>query len=130
MIASRETILNWLEEKKEKLPIGKKSSPEQINEIFPQLSKSQFKAAVGALLREGAIIADERQIRLVPEELRVPPNQGEPYTKPPSYWKAPEGSVVFIGSIPYEVNEIELARSIEEVIDIGRVCGAERGRDT
>lgn len=59
----------------------------------------------------------------------MPQSQGEPYTKPPSYWKAPEGSVVFVGSIPYEVNEIELARAIEEVIDTGHIASVKLVKD-
>ena len=38
-------------ESSNELPVGDKSSPEDIWKVLPGLSKAQFKAGVGALLR-------------------------------------------------------------------------------
>ena len=57
VLLAQSTILDWMERERKNLPVGKDSKPEEIKQLFPQMSKSVFKAAVGALLREGAIEA-------------------------------------------------------------------------
>ena len=48
-------------------------------------------------------------------ELRTPMPK-EPYNgKSPQGWKAPDGSTVYIGNLDFAVEEMELARAIEEV---------------
>eukprot|EP00339_Tiarina_fusa_P029511 CAMPEP_0117042194 /NCGR_PEP_ID=MMETSP0472-20121206/29402_1 /TAXON_ID=693140 ORGANISM="Tiarina fusus, Strain LIS" /NCGR_SAMPLE_ID=MMETSP0472 /ASSEMBLY_ACC=CAM_ASM_000603 /LENGTH=206 /DNA_ID=CAMNT_0004753375 /DNA_START=134 /DNA_END=754 /DNA_ORIENTATION=+ len=47
------------------LPIGDKSSPTDINQYFPGVSKTAFKKAVGALYRQGLIKPGPKSITLV-----------------------------------------------------------------
>jgi predicted RNA-binding protein (virulence factor B family) len=46
------------------LPIGDKSSPEEINKQFPGVSKASFKKAVGALYKKGLIKPSHNSITL------------------------------------------------------------------
>ena len=44
------------------LPVGDKSSPAEINAIFPGVSKSVFKKAVGALYKKGLVSPSPKSI--------------------------------------------------------------------
>ena len=70
---------------KGELTLGDKSTPEAIWEVLPGLSKGQFKSAVGALLREGAVIITAEHMTLVPVSKR------EPMSKQPYNGKSPQG---------------------------------------
>lgn len=45
------------------LPVGDKSSPELIYQLFA-MSKGTFKKAIGALYKQGEIVIEEEGIRL------------------------------------------------------------------
>jgi predicted RNA-binding protein (virulence factor B family) len=45
--------------------VGDKSSPEEINDIFPGASKSAFKKAVSGLYRRGLVIPGDYSITLM-----------------------------------------------------------------
>lgn len=109
--------------------MGKDSSPEDINRLLPQMSKGQFKAAVGVLLREGAIVADPFELKLIPAELRVVAKP-EPYTgKAPQGWRPPEGCTVYVGNLPFEVDEMELARAVETIIGTGFLASVKLSKE-
>lgn len=46
------------------LSVGDKSSPDEINRIFPGVSKSVFKKAVGALYKKGLVDPQPKSISL------------------------------------------------------------------
>lgn len=58
------TLLEDLEQSKGVIPLGDKSSPEDIYTRF-QVSKSAFKKAAGALYKERKIVISDHEIRLV-----------------------------------------------------------------
>jgi hypothetical protein len=57
--------LKWVSEGT--LPVGDKSSPEEINREFPGVSKSAFKKAIGALYKKGSIKPSPNSITIVKE---------------------------------------------------------------
>jgi hypothetical protein len=90
VVASKKVIVEYLGTH-QRCPVGRKSSPTDIQKVFPQLSKGQFKTAIGILLQEGAVISTERELRLVPVDLREPVKPKEYSGKSPQGWRAPEG---------------------------------------
>jgi hypothetical protein len=46
------------------VPIGDKSSPNEVNAVFPGVSKSAFKKAVGALYRKGLVQPSDNSVTL------------------------------------------------------------------
>jgi CvfB-like winged helix domain/SAP domain len=104
---ARDRILSALESSRDgTIPVGDKSTPEDIWAHLPGMSKGQFKAGVGALLREGAIQTSEFLLTLVPAEERVPMT-AQPYSgKSPRGWLAPEGSTVFVGNLPFTIDNM------------------------
>jgi predicted RNA-binding protein (virulence factor B family) len=50
------------------LPIGDKSSPEEINAEFPGVSKSAFKKAIGSLFKQKLVQPSSDSISLVNKE--------------------------------------------------------------
>ena len=75
----------------------------------------QYKAGIGALLREGAIVVTEDSLTLVPEADRQP-MPAEPYSgKSPRGWAAPDAAVLFVGNLGFNVDKMELAAAIEQV---------------
>ena len=50
--------------------MGDKSDPALIKEMFPGMSKKQFKDAVGGLYRDGMIIPSRDSIELIPGTVR------------------------------------------------------------
>jgi len=75
----------------------------------------QYKAGIGALLREGAIVVTEDSLTLVPEADRQP-LPAEPYSgKSPRGWAAPDAAVLFVGNLAFNVDKMELAAAIEQV---------------
>lgn len=59
-----EKILAMLKGKGGKIPLGDKSSPEEIRETFG-MSKNEFKRAIGHLYKQKKIMIGEKEIRLV-----------------------------------------------------------------
>ena len=59
------TILQKLKDSGGVLNVGDKSSPEEINEIFPGASKSAFKKAVSGLYRRGLVTPGPTSISLM-----------------------------------------------------------------
>ena len=49
------------------LAVGDKSTPKDIVAVFPGMSKSTFKKAVGVLYREGLVQPGPQSIRLMPQ---------------------------------------------------------------
>lgn len=62
----KEVLLKMLEENQGLLPIGDKSSPEDIYEIL-KISKKAFKKTTGALYKERLILIGDHDIRLLSE---------------------------------------------------------------
>ena len=88
---ARSQIIQSLE-KTGALALGSKSSPEDIWKVWPGMSKAQYKAGVGALLREGAVVTGEYEMTLVPVSERVV-MAAQPYTGgSPRGWFPPEGT--------------------------------------
>ena len=61
------------------LPIGDKSSPEEINKEFPGVSKAVFKKAIGALYKQGVVAPSPNSITL----LAAPSSTSSPPPPPP-----------------------------------------------
>ena len=59
-----ERILELLQQKGGKLPIGDKSSPAEIIELTG-MSKNQFKRAIGHLYKEHQVTLEAKEVRLV-----------------------------------------------------------------
>lgn len=64
ILETKDVILKELREAGGKIPLGDKSSPEEIYEHF-QISKSAFKKAIGGLYKERTITIGDQEIRLV-----------------------------------------------------------------
>ena len=85
--------------------------------LFPACSPRgrQYKAGLGALRREGAIVATANTLELVPVADRQPLT-AEPFSgKSPRGWAAPDAAVLFVGNLAFSVDKMELAAAIEEV---------------
>ena len=103
--------------------LGDKSSPEDIWGKLPGLSKGQFKAAVGALLREGAITIGSRSMVLIEENERIPiPPTAYDGKSPKGFRVSPDGATLFIGNLDFNVDDMLLARSIESLIGLGHIA--------
>lgn len=64
ILETKDVILKELRESGGKIPLGDKSSPEDIYERF-QISKSAFKKAIGGLYKERILTIGDQEIRLV-----------------------------------------------------------------
>jgi RNA recognition motif-containing protein len=106
------------------LNIGPKSTPNEIWECIPGISKSDLKAAVGRMVIDGMVVMEDegRALKLVPEEERVKRPKQPWNGKSPRGWRAPEGCVLFIANIPYTLNARVLATYIEERIGFGHIA--------
>ena len=129
------------------LNIGDKSTPEEIWEMFPGMSKSQFKGAVGALLREGIITTSPDKLTLVEPDERVP-LKPQPYNgKAPQGWRAKDDAILFIANLPFTagtyhyycispsppssslLDKFDLAKVIEAKIGYGKLASVKIGVD-
>ena len=130
VLDARDKLMAYMESTSEQqLPLGDKSSPEDIWALFPGLTKSQYKYAVGALLREGAITTSEKTIDLVPVHLRKP-MEAAPYSgKSPKGWRAPAASTLFIGNLAFEVDDMLLAATVEGAIGYGKIASVKIASD-
>ena len=82
--------------------------------MLPGLSKGQFKSAVGALLREGAVTITPSAMTLVPEAARQPlpatPYDGK---SPQGFKVSPDGATLFVGNLDFGLDDVALARAME-----------------
>lgn len=65
-------ILKSLEASGGRLSIGARSTPEQIWNMWPGMSKGEYKTGIGALLRDGTVVTTDHELTLVPVKERVP----------------------------------------------------------
>lgn len=104
------------------LSVGEKSTPAEIWQYFPGMSKGQFKSVVGVLLREGAIQISPHFITLVPATDRVP-MQSPPYSgKSPRGWRTPANCTLFLGNLPFSATDLDVAEAIERIIGYGKLA--------
>jgi RNA recognition motif-containing protein len=122
---ARSQVLAVLEnpESEGQVNVGDKSTPKEIWNTFPGLSKGQFKAAVGALLREGAITITKDTMTLVPERDRTP-MPAKPYDgkSPQGFKVSPDGATLFMGNLDFGLDEMSLAQAIEFEIGHGHLA--------
>lgn len=64
VLDSREIILDALRKAKGTIPLGDKSSPEEIHQRF-NISKNTFKRSIGSLYKDNLITLSDNEIRLV-----------------------------------------------------------------
>jgi RNA recognition motif-containing protein len=122
----RTQILSYLENPESStlgyLSLGDKSTPAEIWQYFPGMSKGQFKSAVGVLLREGAIQTSPHVLTLVPPADRVP-MQSPPYSgKSPKGWRTPANCTLFLGNLPFSATDLDVAEAIERNIGFGKLA--------
>ncbi|KAJ1399556.1 hypothetical protein B484DRAFT_438173, partial [Ochromonadaceae sp. CCMP2298] len=96
------------------LPLGDRSSPEDVWGVFPGMSKSQFKAGVGLLLRDGTVTVTDHELVLVAVGDRVVEVVGAYGGKSPKGWKAPMYSTVYVSNLPYHTTDMQLAGVVEK----------------
>jgi len=134
----KEIILNALEgSPSESIPVGDKSTPEDIQFFFYGVSKTEFKQAVGALYRGGLVAPGRTETRLASEE-----EQALAYTKAaerlanptrtPALSQSKRGvgggagpcggnnnsnaKTVFVGNLPVSINEVILRNTVVKVL--------------
>jgi hypothetical protein len=111
--STKDVILQALEAAPRKtIPVGDRSSTEAVGELFPGITKKDFKMAIGALYREGLVIPSKESIvRTTPEQ------QQEIVTNRTK--KALERKVetrvttLFIGNLPKEITKEALQDHVE-----------------
>lgn len=97
------------------IPVGDKSSPEDIDRYFHGVSKRDFKSAVGSLYKEGIAIPADHETIYIPLEKR------EQAAKEAAMMSSKSRSLgsaktIFIGNLPPNVNEEILLRTIQKVL--------------
>lgn len=70
VLNTKESLLNLLKENHGQLPLGDKSTPEDIYKLL-KISKKTFKKATGGLYKDRLIIVSDDEIKLVTEELPI-----------------------------------------------------------
>jgi predicted RNA-binding protein (virulence factor B family) len=68
ILDTKDVILKELRENGGKIPLGDKSSPDEIYERF-QISKSAFKKAIGGLYKERVITINDDEIKIIVDHL-------------------------------------------------------------
>jgi predicted RNA-binding protein (virulence factor B family) len=53
------------------IPIGDKSSPQDISSYLHGVSKADFRKAVGSLYKEHVVVPEDFELRLLPSEERA-----------------------------------------------------------
>jgi len=127
VLSARDQMLAALEKGEGKksgsvLALGDKSTPEEVWSLFPGMSKSQFKGAIGALLREGAITVAADTITYIPVDKRVPVIAAPYSGKSPRGWRVPEGCTLFVANLPFVNDPIKLAQCMESKIGNGHIA--------
>ena len=129
---ARNTLLQALESQSgevKSLPLGDRSTPEEIWLAFPGMSKGFFKAGVGYLLRLGAITIESNKMTYVPEDQRVAMT-AQPYSgKSPRGWKLPEGATLFVGNLAFNTDMMTLARAVEQLIGYGKLASVQISKE-
>ena len=98
ILETKELILDTLRKSSTgSIAVGDKSSAASIGSIFPGVSKTDFKDAVGALYRDGVVIASPTEIKQQLHE------QKREYM----------GKTLFVGNLPKEMP----AHALEDVIE-------------
>lgn len=111
------------------LPLGDKSTPDEIWRVFPGMSKGYFKHAVGYLLRLGAVEISTDKMTYIPEGKRVP-IAAQPYSgKSPRGWKFPEGATLFVANLAFSTDSMTLAEAVERKIGYGKVAAVQISKD-
>lgn len=130
VLSGRDQIMKALENSPTGiLNVGDKSPPDQVWDLFPGMSKSQFKAGVGLLLREGSVKSSADKLEIVPVSDRVPMPE-QPYTgKAPKGWVPQDSCTLFIGNLPFSTDNMMLARAIEYKVGFGSIASVRVGTD-
>jgi len=68
ILDTKDVLMKELRESGGKIPLGDKSTPEEIYERF-QISKSAFKKAIGGLYKERIIVVGDHEIKIVVDSL-------------------------------------------------------------
>lgn len=90
-----------------KISVDDHSTIEDIHRLFPGVSKSEFKRAIGILYKERIIKIGPGELTFVPEDQRV--------LRPPS---------IFLGNLPSSINEVILRKALATRLDknvIGKI---------
>eukprot|EP01039_Chlorochromonas_danica_P003504 gene3504-3838_t len=90
-----------------KISVDDHSTIEDIHRLFPGVSKSEFKRAIGILYKERMIKIGSGELTFVPEDQRI--------VRPPS---------IFLGNLPSSINEVILRKALATRLDkdvIGKI---------
>jgi len=97
------------------LPIGDKSSPADIAEVLPGISKSVFKNAVGSLYRAGRVEPDRLETRAAAAAAAPPPPRSRA-AAPKGKGAAPpagQSPVLFVANLPFGANWPDLRTALD-----------------
>ena len=104
------------------LPVGDKSTPEEIAQFFHGVSKSDFKNAVGTLYKEHLLKPGPNAIALLSdEEIAEYKKSIKPYKEKPHFLRTDPDLCVFVGNLPLSVNEAALAAEVELVVGLDTI---------
>mmetsp|Transcript_9590 Transcript_9590/g.13108 ORF Transcript_9590/g.13108 Transcript_9590/m.13108 type:complete len:520 (+) Transcript_9590:261-1820(+) len=114
------------------IPIGDKSSPDDIASYFHGMSKRDFKNAVGSLYKDGMLQPGAFQTTLIPEEQRVAakvtakslPVKDEKGVKVKPYREAKDRvqqHTVFVGNLPMAITVPLLEKTINKKLGKGAI---------
>ena len=107
------------------IPIGDKSSPDDIASYIYGISKTDFKNAIGSLYKDGIVTPGEFETQLVPEEMRSKRSNSKSgradelariIQKPDSRFRKDDSKTIFIGNLPFSINEKILENVISKAI--------------
>lgn len=104
------------------IPVGDKSSPEDIAAYFYGISKRDFKNAVGTLYKEGKarpgpftteLISDEEREAFLTEKAV---KQAAKTSKRFEGDKHDQAKTIFVGNLPFETNEVILTNTVNKIL--------------
>eukprot|EP01041_Mallomonas_annulata_P004866 gene4866-9694_t len=135
----RDSVLEALEGSPSgSIPLGDKSSPEDVNSYFYGVSKRDFKNAVGALFREGIAKPDDFSLTLMTTEeskAHLEQRASQPST-PARQMKPPRlpsdrdiSKSIFVGNLPFKITEELLKKSIQKAVNTDQVASVRLARD-
>jgi RNA recognition motif-containing protein len=103
------------------IPIGDKSSPEDISSYFRGLSKADFRRAVGSLYKERLLVPSDNELKATAmEEREVKSVTINPNRITPSKSSSDMKLTMFIGNLPVSVNDKILQNTIDKVMGKGK----------
>jgi RNA recognition motif-containing protein len=113
------------------LGLGPKSSPDQVWELLPGMSKREFKSSVGKIVNDGAaeIVDEGKGLRYIAENERVQAPKLPFSGKSPRGWRAPEGCTIFVANVPFTMDNMDLASIIEAKIGYGQIAALKVSTD-